>query len=129
MSYTAATVVTAMVLLWPGQLRHALAIRPVSARWFTLSGILVCLSQIFLYMAYAIAPVSVVTPIQRLSIVLRIHASWLINREHEVFGGKVIVGTVVSLIGAILLSVSTETVLTYMPLPDAIAAVARWQWP
>ena len=128
-SYSAATVVTAMILLRPGQIRHIVSIRPEAAKWFTLSGVLVCLSQMFLYMGYAVAPVSVVTPIQRLSIVLRIHASWLINREHEVFGGRVILGTVVSLLGALALTVSTEMVLAYVPLPDAIASIARWQWP
>lgn len=128
-SYSAATVVAALILLWPGQIRHVLSVRPNAAKWFTISGGLVCLSQMFLYMGYAIAPVSVVSPIQRLSIVFRIYASWLLNREHEEFGGKVIVGTMVSLVGAIALSVSTEIVLAYVPLPDAIASIARWQWP
>jgi uncharacterized membrane protein len=128
-SYLAATFVAAFFLLGPSQIRHVLAMRPHSAKWFTLSGVLVCLSQMFLYMGFAVAPVSVVSPLQRLSIVFRIYASWLINREHEVFDRRVIVGTVVSLIGAIALSVSTEMVLTYVPLPESIAAVARWQWP
>jgi uncharacterized membrane protein len=128
-SYAAATVVAAVILIWPGQLRHALAVRAETAKWFTLSGVLVCVSQMFTYMAFAIAPVSVVSPIQRISIVFRIYASWLLNREHEVFGGAVILGTVISLIGAVALSVSTEMVLAYVPLPDAIAAIARWQWP
>jgi uncharacterized membrane protein len=128
-SYAAATVVAALILLWPGQLRHVLSMRPESAKWFTISGVLVCLSQMFLYMAFAIAPVSIVAPIMRLSIVFRIYAGWLLNREHEVFDGKVIVGTLVSLIGAVALSVSIETVLGYVPLPDAIADIARWQWP
>lgn len=128
-SYVAATVVGALILLWPGQLRHVLSTRPESARWFTISGVLVCISQMFLYMGFAVAPVSVVAPIMRLSIVFRIYAGWLLNREHEVFGGKVIIGTLVSLIGAVALSVSTDTVLGYVPLPDAIADIARWQWP
>jgi uncharacterized membrane protein len=128
-SYSAATIATGLILLWPGQLRHVLSIRRDAARWFTLSGVLVCLSQVFLYMAYAIAPVSVVTPIQRLSILLRVYASVLINPHHEVFGGGVIAGTVVSLIGAVALSVSTDVVLSYIPLPDALAAVLRWHWP
>jgi len=128
-SYVAATVVAAIMLLWPGQIRHLFAIRPAAAKWFTLSGVLVCVSQMFLYMGFAVAPVSVVSPIQRLSIVFRIYAGWLINREHEEFGGRVIAGTIVSLIGAIALSVSTEAVLAYLPLPDAMVAIARWQWP
>jgi uncharacterized membrane protein len=128
-SYSAATVVAAIILLWPGQLRHVLAMRPQSAKWFTISGVLVCVSQMFLYMAYAIAPVSVVTPIQRLSIVFRIYAGWLINREHEVFGGPVIAGTVLSLIGAVALTLSTDVVLSYLPHSDALVSLAHWHWP
>jgi len=128
-AYAAATVVTFLILLWPGQIRHVLSMRANNARWFTLSGVLVCLSQMFLYMGYTIAPVSVVTPIQRLSNVFRLYTGWLINRDHEEFGGAVIIGTIVSLVGALALSVSTEVVLAYVPLPDAIVAIAHWHWP
>jgi len=128
-AYSAATIVTAIILLWPGQLRHVFAIRRDAAAWFTLSGVLVCLSQMFLYMGYAVAPVSVVSPIQRLSIVFRVYASRLINPHHEVFGGKVIAGTFVSLIGAVALTVSTDLVLAYVPLPDVIVEIVRWRWP
>ena len=90
---------------------------------------MVCLSQMFLYMGYAVAPVSVIVPIQRLSIVFRIYFGHLLNPQHEVFGGKVYLGTVVSLIGALALSVSTDLVLDYVTLPDWLIAIARWQWP
>ena len=36
----------------------------------------------------AIAPVSVVQPIQRTSLIFRLFFSWMLNREHEVFGGR-----------------------------------------
>jgi uncharacterized membrane protein len=128
-SYTAATLAFALVLLWPGQLRHVTLTKPESVKWFTISGVLVCLSQMFRYMALSLAPVSVVTPIQRLSILFRIYCGKLLNPEHEVFGGKVIAATVVSLIGTLALSVSTDTVLSLVPLPDAIVAAAHWRWP
>jgi hypothetical protein len=38
-SYLAATAAVALLLLWPGQLRHALAVTPESLKWFTYSGI------------------------------------------------------------------------------------------
>ena len=97
--------------------------------WFTISGITICLSQMFLYMGFAVAPVSVVAPIQRLTLVFRIHAGWLINREHEEFGGRVILATVVSLLGAVALSASSDLVTQYLPLPDAIRHLAHWHWP
>ena len=81
----------------------------------------------FLYMALAIAPVTVVSPINRLTIVFRLYFSRLLNPQHEVFGGKIVVGTVISLAGAVLLSLSVDLVSSM--LPDSVVAVLNWHWP
>jgi uncharacterized membrane protein len=128
-SYLAASAVLAIILLWPGKWRELFAFTRESAKWFTFSGIFVCLSQIFRYMALSVAPVTVVTPILRLSLIFRFVFSWLINREHEIFGGRAIAGTIVSLVGAVALSISTDLVLSLVPLPDWMVTIARWQWP
>ena len=128
-SYAAATVAVALLLLWPGQLRHALAIKPESLKWFTFSGISVCIAQMLIYMAYAIAPISVVVPILQLHHVLRVVFARMLNPHHEIFGSRMILGTALSLIGAVALSLDTELVLSVIPLPDAVAALARWHWP
>ena len=128
-SYGAATLVVLPFLLWPSRMRHILKLEADAAKWFTLSGVTVCLSQMFIYMGYALAPVSVVSPIQRVTLVFRIYFSRWLNPDHEVFGGKVYLGTFVSLVGALALSLSTDIVLNYLPLPDWAVAVARWQWP
>ena len=125
----AATAVMALFLLPPRQFRHALAVNPESAKWFTLSGVLVCISQVFLYMAMSIAPVTVVSPINRLSILFRLYFSKLLNPHHEVFGGSIVLGTVVSLSGAFLLSLSVEAVQSLLALPPAVLAVLQWHWP
>lgn len=126
-AYIAATAVLALILLWPGRLRHALDVKWESAKWFTLSGVLVCLSQMFLFMAQSIAPVTVVSPISRLSILFRLYFSRLLNPDHEVFGGKIIAGTIISLSGALALSLSTDMVGQY--LPAALLPILHWQWP
>jgi uncharacterized membrane protein len=128
-AYTAATAVMALVLLWPGQLRHALAVNRESAKWFTLSGVLVCVSQMFLYGAMSIAPVTVVSPINRLSILFRLYFSRLLNPRHEMFGGSIIVGTIVSLAGALALSLTTDVISTVLPLPDGVVTMLHWHWP
>ncbi|MEA2937248.1 MAG: hypothetical protein QOC56_752 [Alphaproteobacteria bacterium] len=128
-AYCAATVVIALLLLWPGNLRNVLSIKRESAKWFTLSGVLVFLSQMFLYMAMAIAPVTVVSPMLRLSMLFRIYFSRLLNPQHEIFGGSVIAGTLVSLAGALALSASTEVVQSLVPLPEAVRAMLNWHWP
>jgi drug/metabolite transporter (DMT)-like permease len=129
LSYSAATLIMVPFVLYPKSWRHVLAVEPEPAKWFTISGIMVCVSQMFVYMGYALAPVSVVSPIQRISIVFRIYFGHLLNPHHEVFGGKIYLGTIVSLIGALALSISTDLVLGYVALPDWVVEMARWQWP
>jgi len=128
-SYAAAALVFSVVLLLPGQWRHVRAQDREAAKWFTISGVGVCFGQLLRYMALALAPVSVVTPIQRLSIVFRIYFSRVINPDHEMFGGRVIAATAVSLAGAIALSVSTELVQQVVPMPEWARAMLGWRWP
>lgn len=128
-SYAAAAVIMLPVWLRPSHVRQILGLEAEAAKWFSLSGFLVCVSQMFLYMGFALAPVSVVSPIQRISIVFRIYFGLWLNPHHEVFGGKLYLGTIVSLLGAFALSISTELVLAHVPLPDWAVAIARWQWP
>jgi uncharacterized membrane protein len=128
-AYSAATAVMVLVLMWPGRLRHALAVNRESAKWFTLSGFLVWLSQMFLYMAMSVAPVTVVSPINRTSIVFRLYFSRWLNPQHEVFGARVVAGTVVSLAGAVALSLSAEVVQGLLPISEALVALLNWRWP
>jgi uncharacterized membrane protein len=128
-SYAAATVAIGLILLWPGQWRSFKALDATSGKWFVLAGLTVGLSQMFRYMALAIAPVSVVSPIQRLSLVFRIYFGWLINPQHEIFGGRVILGTVLSLAGAVALSVSADGLVHSIWLPDYLVALLAWHWP
>lgn len=128
-SYLAATAALALTLLIPGQWGRFRAIDRSTARWFVASGLAVCLSQMARYMALAVAPVSVVTPIQRLSLVFRIYFGWWINPKHEVFGGRVVAGTVVSLLGAVALSVSADDLAHWLSLPAWLAGPLAWRWP
>ncbi|MFN4283551.1 MAG: EamA family transporter [Alphaproteobacteria bacterium] len=128
-SYGAATLLFCLILLWPGQARHVMSVNREAGKWFVISGLFVGFSQLFRYMALAVAPVTVVTPIQRLSLLFRLYFARLLSRDHEVLGGRVILGTIVSLVGTLALSVSTDLVLDLVPLPDFIVAIAQWRWP
>ncbi len=128
-SYGAAALVFALILFWPGQWRHVRALDPGAAKWLTVSGVCVCFAQMLRYMALTLAPVSVVTPIQRLSLVFRLYFSRIINPQHEMFGGRIVAATVVSLIGALALSVSTELVQAALPLPEWAKTALNWRWP
>jgi uncharacterized membrane protein len=128
-SYVAATIALAVPLLLPGQWASVRALDRTTGRWFVVSGIAIAMSQMTRYMALAVAPVSVVTPIQRLTVVFQIYFGALVNPEHEVFGERLILGTAVSLIGAVALSVSLDEVGGLIALPPSLAIVLGWHWP
>jgi uncharacterized membrane protein len=87
--------------------------------WFMLSALFVALSQLFRYMALAVAPVTVVTPIQRLSVVFRLIFNAILNREHEVFDRWVVVSIILSVFGAAALAIDTPTLLGWIGLSGA----------
>ncbi len=127
-AYCAASAVVVLALAWPGQLRHARAVTPASLKWFTFSGVSVCIAQMLIYMAYAVAPISVVVPLLQLHLALRFVLARLLNPQHELFGGRMVLGTVLSLAGAVALALDID-LLAQLPLPEPLAGIARWHWP
>jgi drug/metabolite transporter (DMT)-like permease len=128
-SYTGAALMIGLVLLIPGTARELRRLDRKTARWFVAAGLLVAFSQMVRYMALAIAPVTVVAPIGRLSSVFRIYFGWLFNREHEVFSSQVIAGTLVSLFGAFILTLDGSYVAGLFAWPEAVARALAWRWP
>jgi drug/metabolite transporter (DMT)-like permease len=126
LSYMAATLAFSLILFLPGRFVHVLRVDRGAAKWFTISGIFVFLAQMFRYLALAIAPVTVVAPIIRVSLVFRILLSTILNREHEVFDSRVVIGMVVSLLGALGLTLSVDFVAEFLSLPPW---VIDWRWP
>lgn len=126
-SYSAASIVIIILILFVGGMTFMRQLDRTAGKWFLVSGVFVFLSQMFRYMALAVAPVSVVVPIQRLSVVFRVIFSWILNRDHEVFGFAVLLGIAMSLIGAIALTLSTDIVVSL--LPSAWSSFLRLEWP
>jgi uncharacterized membrane protein len=128
-SYVFATMVVAVLLLAPGNFLQVRNMSRKALPWFTLSAVAVWASQLFRYMALAIAPVTVVQPIQSLSLIFRMIFGFFINREHEALDRYVIGGILLSFTGALALSISDEIVTQYMTLPDWLVPLAAWRWP
>lgn len=128
-SYLAAVIVFSLLFLRPGQWSHVRMLDARSARWFMAGGFTIFTSHMFRYLALSIAPVTVVQPIQRLSLIFRFLFSWLMNRDHEVFSAKALLSTALALTGALLLSLSTDFVLQYVPVPAWLAELMRLEWP
>jgi drug/metabolite transporter (DMT)-like permease len=128
-SYFAASVIVGLYLMAPGQWQDARSIDRTAARWFTLSGVFVCFSQMARFMALSIAPVAVVAPLQQTSAIFRVIFGWVINRQHEDFSFWVMAGILVSLSGAFALTLSVEFLIEIFPVPQSLIDIARWQWP
>ena len=128
-SHLAATLVIVLVLLIPGNFANLRQLNGRTGPWFALAGFLVSASHMLRYMALSIVPVTVVSPIQRLSLVFRVTFAWFFNRDHEIFSPIMFAGTFLSLCGAILLTVDTELVIGYFGLGADWASALRWRWP
>lgn len=122
-SYVAATVVVVIMVMFAGGKVYMSSLDRGSAGWFLISAAFVAMSQMFRYLALTIAPVSVVVPIQRLSVVFRLLFNAAINREHEVFDRWVIFSIFMSLAGAAALSLDTDMVLRFLFVPDGMIVV------
>ena len=92
------------------------------------SGVFMAMAQGFLYSAVAVAPIMVVMPLLQPSLVCRLFlAAWL-NRDHEMFGPRVIVGSAIWFAGASAVAVDTEIILNALALTDEVARALAWQF-
>lgn len=128
-SYIAATVVILAIVAVPKNIVHVRSLDLRTAGWFTATGLLVFVSQMLLYMALALAPVTVVSAVQRTSLVFRTLFSWLLNRQHEVLGLSAIIGIGISALGVMAVTISIDLVLELVPLSPAIVDILRFTWP
>lgn len=128
-SYLAATLVIALMLVKPGQLRHVLSIDRKSTGWFLISALIVAVSHMFRFMALSVAPITVVAPIQRSASIFKVLFNWVLNRQHEVFEGRLLAGILVSVLGGVALTLSTDFVVALVRLPDFIIEAVHWTWP
>ena len=73
------------------------------------------------YSALAVAPIMLVTPPLQLSLVFRFVFAFLFNPHHEVFGLAVVLGSIVSILGACTIAVDTHLLLNAFSIPEPIA--------
>lgn len=126
-SNLAAAVVVCGIIAWSGGLPWLRRFDQTAGRFFVISGLLVALSQMLLYAALALATVSVVVPLQRLSVMFRVIFSSLLNRQSEIFDRTLFIALALSTVGAIAISLESEAMRH--TLPDAAATVLLAPWP
>ncbi|HEV2570747.1 MAG TPA: EamA family transporter [Beijerinckiaceae bacterium] len=128
-SYAAATAVVFAAFVNPNAWRDLRTMRRGDFGWFALASVFVGIAQMTRYMALALAPVTIVAPMMRLTSIFRYYFSWILNREYESFSRGVFVGTIVSLIGALILAIGLETWVAVLPASDWLTRFLGWRFP
>jgi len=102
-SFLAATIVLIFSLVSPGRRQLISRINTKAAGLFFLGGLFSCTANFCRYAALKLIPASVVTPIVATSPVFLLIFSYLFNRNLEIFSRPVIIGTMIVVVGTVLL--------------------------
>ncbi|MEK9659952.1 MAG: DMT family transporter [Chloroflexota bacterium] len=102
-AYTGAALVLVATLALPARRDMVSAINPRVAKAFFGAGVAIFLAQMFRFIALSMAPVAVVTPIQRSSSIFTLVLSWFINRSLEAINLRVVLAVLISVCGAMVL--------------------------
>jgi drug/metabolite transporter (DMT)-like permease len=127
-AYGSATAVLVTMLLLSSALRGNVAsVERDNIRWFVYSGVFVAVAQGFMYSAVSVAPILVVIPLLQSTLIFRLFFGMWLNPEHEVFGPKVILGSLVSIVGACAVAIDTATVVEMLHIPEGLASLLQWR--
>jgi len=126
-AYAGATVAITLGLFIPSLRGNVMKVSAENARWFVYSGIFVAAAQGFLYSALAVAPIMLVIPLLQLSLVFRFLFAFILNPHHEIFGLRVVVGSLVSIAGACAVAMDTKLLLEVLRVPEAVSITLRAQ--
>lgn len=126
-AYLAATAAVSLALLSPQVRGNVLALTRGNARWFAASGVFVASAQGFFFAAVSVAPVMLVMPLLQLSLAFRMLFSTWLNPQHEVVGPLVLAGVVISILGALMVSIDSSLIVQTLAIPEAIARVLLWR--
>ncbi len=126
-AYIAATTVVAFAMLSAPLRRNVSTLNRHNALWFAIAGVCVAAAQGFFFAAVSLAPVMLVMPLLQLSLAFRMLFSTWLNPHHEVVGPMVLVGVIVSVLGALMVSIDTGLIVHTLALPDAVARALLWR--
>ncbi|HWO73577.1 MAG TPA: DMT family transporter [Dehalococcoidia bacterium] len=102
-SYVAAAALLIASLLVPARRELLAALEPQSVRIFFGAGFFVFMAQMLRFIALSLSSVAVVTTLLRFGSVSTLALSWAFNRRIEVLNGRVVLGVLISIAGAVLM--------------------------
>jgi drug/metabolite transporter (DMT)-like permease len=126
-AYIAATAVAALALFSAQLRRNIFSLNRSNSRWFVFSGIFVAAAQGFFFAAVSVAPVMLVMPLLQLSLAFRMLFSTWLNPAHEIVGPMVLAGVVISVLGALMVSIDTGLIVNTLAIPSTLARLLLWR--
>lgn len=108
-SYVAAAAVLLVSVALPTRRDLLRTLQPRTQRVFFGASFFVFLAQVLRFLALSVAPVAVVTALERTNSIFTLLLSWLWNRAIEFITLRVVIGILTSVTGAIILVVAVGT--------------------
>jgi drug/metabolite transporter (DMT)-like permease len=102
-SYGAASIVLLLSIFLPGRRDLLKTLQPATVRVFFGASFFVFLAQMLRFLALSLAPVAVVTGLERTNSVFTLVLSWHLNRTLEFITLRVVIGVLTSVAGALIL--------------------------
>ena len=68
-----------------------------------------------------------VMPLLQLSLAFRMLFSTWLNPHHEMFGPLVLAGVVISVLGALMVSIDTGLIVNALAIPEPLARMLLWR--
>jgi drug/metabolite transporter (DMT)-like permease len=100
-SYSAAAVPLLLGLIWPGRLASLQGMDRIALRWFISSAFTIFFAHMCRYVAFDLAPVTVVTPLMCTGGIWTVLFAFLINRHIEPFGSRILIAIALSIVGSV----------------------------
>ncbi len=107
-SYTAAALLMLVGVGLTSRRDLVTSLRPETVRAFVGAGFLSAIAQMLRFVALSVAPVAIVTSLNRAGNVFTLGLSWLFNRRLEFITRRVVAGVLLSVLGAIVLVIGSQ---------------------
>lgn len=91
-------------VLVPGQIKHIREVSNQSRKWYLFAGLMTYCGQACYFVALSIAPVTVVAPLFQISLIVRVIAGYILNRQYEVLTRLSLLAILLAFCGTLLIS-------------------------
>ena len=100
-AYSAAAVPLVLAMAWPGRLASLERLDRGAWGWLLMISFTIFFAQMFRFVALDFAPITLVSPLARTGTIFSVMFAFLINRQLEAFGPRVLAAIALSVVGSV----------------------------